>query len=67
MRKVTVELPDRVADQLGALVQAGWFSNEEEAVRTAVLDLIRDRRLPLEERHQLEDVAWALSLAGEGR
>jgi Arc/MetJ-type ribon-helix-helix transcriptional regulator len=61
MRTLTVELPDRVADQLEALVKDGWFPTEEEAVRTAVLDLLRDRRLGIEERHQLQDIAWAVA------
>jgi Arc/MetJ-type ribon-helix-helix transcriptional regulator len=61
MKSVQVELPDKLADELNLLVLSGWFRNEEEVVRTALLDFLRHHRAELLERFQREDIAWALS------
>jgi Arc/MetJ-type ribon-helix-helix transcriptional regulator len=29
---INVELPDKLAQELDAMIQAGWFSNEAEVV-----------------------------------
>jgi len=60
MKSVTVELPDRLAQELDAMVDAGWFSNPGEAVRLALLEFLRRHRLELAERFQRDDIAWAL-------
>ena len=42
MRPATIELPDRLGNELEALVRAGWFRDETELVRLALdLGLIR--------------------------
>jgi Arc/MetJ-type ribon-helix-helix transcriptional regulator len=61
MKLIQVELPDEVAKELGAMVQAGWFHSEGEAVRLALLEFVRRHRLDLLERFQREDIEWALS------
>jgi Arc/MetJ-type ribon-helix-helix transcriptional regulator len=60
MKTISVELPDRAAEEIDQLVRAGWFASESEAVRAAVLDFVRRNRLELLERFQREDIAWAL-------
>lgn len=60
MRTVTIELPDQLWRQLEAMVGAGWFKDEGEALRLAVTEFIRHRPLELAERFQREDIAWAL-------
>ncbi|MBI4579606.1 MAG: CopG family transcriptional regulator [Planctomycetes bacterium] len=60
MKQYQVELPDKVADELEALVQAGWFQNQGEAVRMAIVEFVRRRSLDLTEEFQREDIAWAL-------
>ena len=60
MKTISVELPDRAAEETGALVRAGWFASESEAIRAAVLDFVRRNRIELLERFQREDIAWAL-------
>ncbi|MGH9318756.1 MAG: ribbon-helix-helix domain-containing protein [Vicinamibacteria bacterium] len=60
MKPIQVELPDRLAEELRLLVKAGWFRNEEEAVRVALLEFVRRHRVELLERFQREDIAWAL-------
>ncbi len=60
MKTLQVELPDKVAEGLQALVKGGWFRDEAEAVRAAVGDFMRAHRLELLEKQQREDIAWAL-------
>lgn len=60
MKSVTVQLPDRLAQELDAMVDAGWFSDPDEAVRLALLEFLRHHRLELAERFQFDDIAWAL-------
>ncbi len=60
MKSITVELPDKLAQELAAMVDSGWFRDEGEAVRLALLEFLRRHRLELTERFQLEDIDWAL-------
>lgn len=60
MKSLQVELPDKLADELKLLVKDGWFRNEEEAIRQALLELVRRNRTELLERYQRDDIAWAL-------
>jgi Arc/MetJ-type ribon-helix-helix transcriptional regulator len=66
MRSLTVELPDRLAEELDAMVQSGWFSSEAEAVRLGLWEFLRRSHRDLTEQFQREDIAWALEhkLAG---
>lgn len=61
MKSIEVELPDKLADELNRLIEAGWFQNQEEAVRAAVLEFVRKSRVELRERFQREDIRWALA------
>lgn len=61
MKTISVELPDRAAEEIDQLVRAGWFASESEAVRAAVLDFVRRNRADLLERFHREDIAWALA------
>jgi Arc/MetJ-type ribon-helix-helix transcriptional regulator len=64
MKSLQVELPDKVHEELDALVRGGWFRNEEEAVRAAVTDFITRKRFDVMESQQRADIAWALSRKG---
>jgi len=64
MKCINIELPDKLAQELDAMIQAGWFSNEAEVVRSALLEFVRRHRLELLERFQQEDIAWALKQKG---
>lgn len=64
MKSINVELPDKLAQELDAMVKAGWFSNEAEAMRLALREFVRRNRLELLERFQREDIAWALKQKG---
>jgi Arc/MetJ-type ribon-helix-helix transcriptional regulator len=60
MKSMRLELPDKLAAELNLLVQGGWFRDEEEAVRLAIVEFLRQRRPELLERFQRDDIAWAL-------
>ena len=64
MKLIQIELPDKLARELGAMVEAGWFSSEAEVVRLALLEFVRSHRIELLERFQREDIAWALRQKG---
>jgi Arc/MetJ-type ribon-helix-helix transcriptional regulator len=61
MKTISVELPDRAAEEIDALVRAGWFASQSEVIRAAVLDFLRRNRIELLERFHREDIAWALA------
>lgn len=60
MKPIHIELPEKLAEELTAMVNAGWFSNEWEVVHFALLEFVRRKRLELLERFQMEDITWAL-------
>ena len=60
MKRITIELPEKAAAEIGHYVRAGWFPSEAEAVRTAVLEFVRHNRVELLDRYMREDIAWAL-------
>jgi Arc/MetJ-type ribon-helix-helix transcriptional regulator len=60
MKSVHLEMPDKLADELDRLVKAGWFHSQQEAIRLAVAEFLRQRRLDLLERFEREDIDWAL-------
>lgn len=64
MKSIQIELPDKLAQELGAMVELGWFSNEAEVVRLALLEFIRHHHPELLEQFQREDIAWALKQKG---
>lgn len=44
MSTVTVELPAELASELERVVKSGWFADENEAVRTALRELLAGSR-----------------------
>ena len=63
MTATTVELPDALSQELRGLVTNGWYASEGEAIREAVRELVTRRQRQIQMQHQLEDIAWALTLA----
>lgn len=61
MKTLEIEVPDSVAEQLRELVDTGWFANENEIGRLALVEFLNRHRFQLQERFQREDIAWALS------
>ena len=62
MKAIHVEFPDKLAAEMEAYVQAGWFGSEAEVIRAAVADFVRRRRLELLERFMRDDIEWSLKL-----
>jgi Arc/MetJ-type ribon-helix-helix transcriptional regulator len=60
MKTLPIELPDKLAQEVDALVKAGWFSHEAEVVRVALWEFVSRHRLALLEQFQREDIKWAL-------
>jgi Arc/MetJ-type ribon-helix-helix transcriptional regulator len=66
MKSIHVELPDKLAQELDAMVREGWFTNEADAVRLALLEFVRRHHLDLIERFQRDDIEWAIKQKGAG-
>jgi Arc/MetJ-type ribon-helix-helix transcriptional regulator len=64
MKVIQVELPDKITAELESLVKEGWFTDETEIIRLAVMEFVRRDRLTLQEQFQREDIAWALKQKG---
>lgn len=60
MKTIAVELPEPITAELNALVQKGWFTDENEIIRMALWEFVHRNRLALAERFQQADIAWAL-------
>lgn len=63
MKALSIELPDKIAIELNQLVTKGWFANESEIIRLALLEFIQRHRFALIEQFQREDIKWALQQA----
>jgi Arc/MetJ-type ribon-helix-helix transcriptional regulator len=66
MTTVQVELPEKTAQELDALVQRGWFADRSEAIRLALIEFLGRNRLALMEQFQEEDIHWALQQKDTG-
>jgi Arc/MetJ-type ribon-helix-helix transcriptional regulator len=60
VKSINVDLPEKIAEELTRLVTAGWFRDEGEAVRVALVEFLGHRTAELQERFQREDIEWAL-------
>jgi len=65
MKAIHVELPDKLAAEIEAYVQAGWFGSEAEVIRAAIADFVRRQRIELLERFMRDDIEWALKLKND--
>jgi Arc/MetJ-type ribon-helix-helix transcriptional regulator len=60
MKTISVELSERMTEEINALVETGWFADETELIRAALREFMRRNRFALAEQFQRDDVAWAL-------
>ena len=60
MKTIQIELNEKLAVELHALVQEGFFKTEEELIRFALIDFIESHKPALAEKFQHEDIEWAL-------
>ena len=64
MKAVQLELPDKLAAEIEAYVNAGWFGSEGEVIRAALMDFVKRHRIDLLERFMRDDIEWALKIKG---
>ena len=64
MKTVQLELPDKLAAEIEAYVNAGWFGSEGEVIRAALMDFVKRHRIDLLERFMRDDIEWALKIKG---
>lgn len=64
MKTLEIQLPEPIVADLDKFVRQGWFANQNEIVRLALLEFVRRNRLALIEQFQREDIAWALRQKG---
>ena len=64
MKSIHVEIPDKLATEIEAYVETGWFSTEGEVIRAALMEFVRRNRVDLLERFMREDIEWALKQKG---
>jgi Arc/MetJ-type ribon-helix-helix transcriptional regulator len=62
VKTLKIELPEQLAKKIEALVQAGWFANDEELTRLALSEFLRHHSFELQEQFQRDDIQWALDL-----
>jgi Arc/MetJ-type ribon-helix-helix transcriptional regulator len=60
MKTLQIDVPDKLATELNILVKEGWFNDEAEIIRLALLEFIRRHQFDLQEQFQREDIAWAI-------
>ena len=61
MKRITLECPDRLHEQLVMLVAAGWFKAPEDAALEAVRRYLSLHSVELQEKQIMADVHWALN------
>jgi putative addiction module CopG family antidote len=60
LETVTAKLTPRLAAEIDALVEDGWYANRSEAIRDAVRNLVDKKNLARLEKAVNEDIEWAL-------
>jgi Arc/MetJ-type ribon-helix-helix transcriptional regulator len=59
MKTLSIDLPDKLAAEIGAYVKTGLFRSESDAVLAAMSEFVRRNRVDLMERFAREDIEWA--------
>jgi putative addiction module CopG family antidote len=60
LETVTAKLTPRLAAEIDALVEEGWYANRSEAIRDAVRNLVEKMKLSRLEKAINEDIEWGL-------
>ena len=60
VKRLSVDIPERLQRQLETLVQEGWFRDPEEIVNLALRKFLESHHPDLMEKHIREDVEWGL-------
>jgi Arc/MetJ-type ribon-helix-helix transcriptional regulator len=65
MKSALIELPEKLSAEITALVEAGFFHDEQELIRRAIEEFVRRHHLALTEHFQMEDIEWVRQLRKE--
>ncbi len=60
MKAFETEVPDRVYDQIAALVKGGWFRDENEVFGEAIRRFLDSHQPEIMEEFIRNDVEWGL-------
>ncbi len=66
MKVMEIELPEQLTDEMTKLIKSGWFTNETEIIRMALIEFVRQHRFALQEKFQHDDILWALQQKESG-
>lgn len=64
MKTIQAEVPEQLYQQVRALIDAGWFRDEDDLFREALRRFLDAHRPVLMEKFIRDDVAWGLGLHG---
>ncbi len=59
MKKLSITVPDHLAERIHDYVQSGFFLSEPDVILAAISEFVRRNQVDLMERFAREDIAWA--------
>jgi len=60
MKAICTELPDKIYEEVKALIDKGWFRNEDDIILEALRRFLDTHKIELMEKFMREDVEWGL-------
>ena len=60
MKTLTVDIPDRLHEQLESFARDGWCKDRQEAVIESIRRFLESHQPGLMESHIMQDVKWGL-------
>jgi metal-responsive CopG/Arc/MetJ family transcriptional regulator len=60
MKMLSVECPDKLAEQLDRMVREGWVADQQQAVIEAIRRFLDSHQPELSQSQILSDVQWGL-------
>jgi Arc/MetJ-type ribon-helix-helix transcriptional regulator len=60
MKKIRIDIPDKVYQEIEILVKEGWFRDREDIIQQALRRFLDSHRPELLEKFIREDIEWGL-------
>lgn len=60
VKTVQAELPEKIYEQIKALIDEGWFTNEKDVITEALRRFLETHKPDLMAKFVREDVGWGL-------
>ena len=67
VKTLSINIPDKLAEQINDYVKAGFFSSEPEVILAAMSEFVRRNRVDMMERFAREDIEWAKKEASSAK